>query len=334
MAELNFTGERFTPETSGPILVEHLHRYSAVRNLCYEKAVLDIACGEGYGSNLLATVAASVVGVDISDDAIKHACERYRRSNLEFLHGECACIPLDDSCVDVVISFETIEHHKQHQEMMAEIKRVLKPKGLLVISSPDKHEHSIVPGYESEFHVKELFRQEFIDLVSTHFINQDVYGQRIIHGSGLFAETGVYTLECFTKNNDEIQSSEILPRPVFNICVASDGPIPRINSGVFEDPKINESARAHLENLTSWATTADEYSKSLSRELQKQEEAFVQELSVLRDRAQESERYAESLVVELDKQREALEQESAAQCERAQKSERYAESLVLELARQ
>jgi len=296
MSELNFTGERFTPETSGPILVEHLHRYSVVRKLCHEKAVLDIACGEGYGSNLMASVAASVIGVDISDEAVKHASERYRQPNLEFRQGDCASIPVDDSSVDIVVSFETIEHHEQHQEMMSEIKRVLKPNGLLVISSPDKYEHSVVPGYESEFHVKELFRQEFTDLVAAYFSNQEVYGQRIIHGSGLFAETGAHTIECFTKDKDEIVSSETLTRPVFNICVASDGPVPRINSGVFEDPLIDEVSNKHLESLTAWATSADEYGKSLSREVSAQQK-----------RAEEAERYAKSLLEELEKHREELE---------------------------
>ena len=74
---LDFTGERFTPECVREIWYEHWHRYVFARQLAKGKRVLDAACGEGYGSALLADVAASVVGADISDQAIAHARSRY-----------------------------------------------------------------------------------------------------------------------------------------------------------------------------------------------------------------------------------------------------------------
>ena len=64
---LEFTGERFTPECVREIWYEHWHRYAFAMPLCHGKRVLDAACGEGYGSDLLAGVAAEVVGVDISE---------------------------------------------------------------------------------------------------------------------------------------------------------------------------------------------------------------------------------------------------------------------------
>src|SRR5436190_4788638 len=106
---LEWTGERYVPEVSGNIRLEHLHRYLIARELSRDKCVLDIACGEGYGSNLLASVAANVVGVDIAQNAIDHAAVRYSRQNLQFKQGSCEAIPLPDGAVDVVVSFETIE---------------------------------------------------------------------------------------------------------------------------------------------------------------------------------------------------------------------------------
>ena len=76
---------------------------------------------------------------------------------------------MPDARVDFVVSFETIEHHDQHLQMMMEIRRVLRPDGVLIISSPDKHEYSDVPGFKNEFHVKELYLSEFVDLLSSHF---------------------------------------------------------------------------------------------------------------------------------------------------------------------
>ena len=137
---MNFTGERYVPSEKGQIEAEHLHRYYAARQLAKGRVVLDIASGEGYGSALIAEVAESVTGVDIDKEVVKHANNKYRRKNLEFRQGSCENIPIADAVIDLVISFETIEHHDQHNEMMQEIVRVLKPNGVLLISSPNKLE--------------------------------------------------------------------------------------------------------------------------------------------------------------------------------------------------
>src|SRR5438132_73020 len=83
------TGERLVTGTGRlhDVVVEHLHRYALASMLCKNKSVLDVASGEGYGSNLLAMTAKSVVGVDISPEAVTHATAKYNRPNLRFLSG-------------------------------------------------------------------------------------------------------------------------------------------------------------------------------------------------------------------------------------------------------
>ena len=130
-----FTGERFLPEISGDIEIEHMHRYIYALSHADGKMVLDIASGEGYGSALLAGRAKSVIGVDVDESTIAQAKQKYQAPNLEFRSGTCSKIPLTDASVDLVVSFETIEHHDEHQQMLAELKRVLKPGGLAIISS-------------------------------------------------------------------------------------------------------------------------------------------------------------------------------------------------------
>ena len=86
--DLKWTGERLTSETSGQTEIEHLHRYFFARALCRGLDVLDIASGEGYGSAMIAQVAASVTGVEIDPAAVQHANEAYSQPGLRYLQGE------------------------------------------------------------------------------------------------------------------------------------------------------------------------------------------------------------------------------------------------------
>ena len=153
-----FTGERYIPSESGQVKYEHLHRYALCEELVREKISLDIASGEGYGAAILSKSARQVIGVDLAPQAVQTARQLYgNRPNLHFVAGSCAAIPLKSHSVDVVTSFETIEHHDKHLEMLAEIKRVLKPDGMLVISSPNRLVYSDAASYSNPDHVRTLF---------------------------------------------------------------------------------------------------------------------------------------------------------------------------------
>ena len=233
-SHLEWTGERFLPEIGGTIALEHIHRYLMARELAKDKDVLDIACGEGYGSAMLAVVARNVSGVDISDEAVVHATEKYRKENLKFLAGSCAAIPLPDNSIDLVVSFETIEHHDQHQEMMQEIKRVLRADGVLIISSPDKYEFTDVGQQGTHYHIKELYRHEFESLISVSFKNVVFSGQRVLYGSAIFQDGGGRKTANFCQDDLEQGDTKGLSRPLYLISVASDGDLPEIASGILE----------------------------------------------------------------------------------------------------
>ena len=111
---LDWTGERLTTGTSGQVEIEHLHRYFLARDLCRGLDVLDVAAGEGYGTALISQVARSVVGIEISAEAVRYATQAYSGTNIRFLEGDARRLPVDDACVDVVVSFETIEHFYEH----------------------------------------------------------------------------------------------------------------------------------------------------------------------------------------------------------------------------
>ncbi|WNV05355.1 glycosyltransferase [Candidatus Methylospira mobilis] len=235
--QLEFTGERFVPGEHGDIALEHLHRYVQACGIVAGKIALDIACGEGYGSAILANKASQVIGVDIARDAVQHARKRYKKENLKYMVGSCAEIPLPDASVDVVVSFETIEHHDQHDRMIQEIKRVLRPDGVLLISNPDKYYYSIERGYSNPHHIKELYHHEFKHLIETYFRNCAYFGQRIVYGSGIFAESmSSQQARTYWLEDDVVKESDGLPNPYYRIAVASDGRLPLLPSGIFAQP--------------------------------------------------------------------------------------------------
>ncbi len=240
-------GERFLPDRmSGDIELEHRHRYLLAAELTVDREVLDIACGEGYGSAIMAARARRVTGVDIASAAVEQATGRYRRDNLHFARGSCAAIPLADRSVDVVVSFETIEHHTEHERMLREIRRVLRPAGLLVISSPDKAEYSDKPGYRNPFHVKELYKQEFHSLLAAHFRQVRLVGQRVMRSSIIAEEEESSPL---WRRRETSETAGERPAPIYWIALAADETLPPLPNSLYESSAPTAAAPARQPNI-------------------------------------------------------------------------------------
>lgn len=167
--------ERMVPEFhKGTIIYgEHLVRYLAAQHIVKGKTVLDIASGSGYGTYSLAKTAKKVYGVDVLADAIRYSKQNYSRSNIEYLQGDGVAIPLKDNSVDVVVSFETIEHIEDYRMFMDEVRRVLRPDGLFLLSTPNDVEFA----EGNHFHVHEFEHVELKKLVAGYFKNLKEYFQ-------------------------------------------------------------------------------------------------------------------------------------------------------------
>jgi SAM-dependent methyltransferase len=185
---LPFTGERFTPECVREIAYEHWHRYAFAQPFARGRRVLDAACGEGYGSAMLAPVAASVLGLDIGAEAVEHARCRYgARAGLSFEQGDCTRLDhLPDASFDLIVSFETLEHVQAQERMLDGFARLLAPGGLLLVSTPDKHTYSDLTGFRNEHHVRELYRDEFEALLASRFGHRRLFAQKLLFQSVLW----------------------------------------------------------------------------------------------------------------------------------------------------
>ena len=245
----NWTGERLETFIISRDTVEHLHRYTTALEYIKNKVVLDLACGEGYGSNLMSKVASYVYSVDIDDDTIKAARIKYKNKKIKFLTGSASLIPVDSNKIDVVVSYETIEHHNKHNEMLNEIKRVLKKNGLLIISTPDKLFYSDTRNYKNEFHVKELYKNEFKDLISNNFINVQLITQTYFKGcSVLEDENEKHNLELLS--GDFLNVQNFKNDPLYLIAIASNAKIGLFKTSLFNGfDIINKHAENKINNI-------------------------------------------------------------------------------------
>ncbi len=237
---LPFTGERYVPSVRGQIAYEHLHRYALAARFAAGKRVLDIASGEGYGAALLARVAAGVIGVDLDAAAVDHGRRTYYASNLRFLQGSCSELPIADGTIDVAVSFETIEHVAEHDRMLDEVRRVLAPGGVLVLSSPNKLVYSDLSGYANPFHVKELYFSELRDLLVRRFEHVHLFGQRIAALSLVHPLAGEVSPAPAWYNGAVDRLAPGLPAvgaPHYFIAVASDAELHGDLASAFIDPQ-------------------------------------------------------------------------------------------------
>ena len=169
------TGERMVPEYhKGKLLYgEHIVRYESLKQFISGKRVLDIASGSGYGTKIIGRFAKAVTGVDNNEDAIKYARANFAAENVTYKQGDGLAIPLEDSSVDVVVSLETIEHIEDYEAFLEELKRVLVPDGVAIISTPN----DIESPKGNHYHVHEFLFDEARNAFRKHFKNVTPYFQ-------------------------------------------------------------------------------------------------------------------------------------------------------------
>lgn len=270
------TGERMIPEYhQGNIIYgEHIVRYRATLPLVKGKMVLDVASGSGYGSHLMASEAKEVTGVDVDKPAIEYSKQNYKRRNLQFLVGDGQKIPVKDDSIDVVVSFETIEHIKNYKQFLTEIKRVLKADGTLVISTPNDKEFA----EGNHFHYHEFQRPELEKLLKKYFSAIEWYYQSswvysaLLSGQQLTKQSDI-TVD--TSNNAPISEDQSLyffvvcsNKPIQN-HIPPTGAISQTWSAraIQDEVKKNALTDQHVRNLTETIRIQQSSIEALQNEL-------------------------------------------------------------------
>ena len=321
---MEFTGERVIPDKVPVDLYrEHLTRYLFAKELSMSnKSVLDVGCGTGYGTYEMASSIYNikVMGIDISDEAINYAKEHYRHKNLDFLKMDCTNLNFEQGTFDMVVSYEVIEHIKQVNDYLSEIKRVLNKEGVFIVSTPNKKMYSdVLPDYENPYHVKEYYLPEFRALLKQYYRYVDIYLQDYTQGiiiksahpdslqnnylKQLLLEkdttdpefSSFFIAVCSDKEIDTFPNDFFYPFAQSNILAEKDKYIDILKE---EIRKRDESVRyIQMENKTK-----DEWILSLQEEVEKRDKAT----EYLKNQIQENEKWVRLLQEEVKKRDESV----------------------------
>lgn len=257
------------------LAAEHLVRYWWAAAAADGADVLDAACGVGFGTALLAGAGArSATGVDLSEEAVAAARARCGAA-AGFVVADVMELPFADDAFDLAVCFETIEHIARPERVITELRRVLRPSGTLVISSPN-------PGVSppgNPHHERELPPAELADELARAFAHVELYGQQSWFASAL--------VNAADRGGDPGQELDVAVRtdePVppehetYTVAVAADGPAPaalRRGAAFLSSPRAPDALHAeiragqrreHLEGQR--AARAEAEAERLARELE------------------------------------------------------------------
>ena len=211
---VEFTGERVIPgQVNEDLWSEHLARYAFAR--CYTRGqrVLDAGCGTGYGAAELALSAKSVTGIDLALDAIAFARANYSGAGLHFLASTCTAMPFPPAGFDVIVAFEVIEHLSDYRSFLDECARVLRPSGLLIVSSPNRlyYAESRAKTGPNPYHQHEFEAEEFVNELGRLFPGVRLLVQNRVESFAFHAASGASGAEaCIVSSDDKPEDAHFL----------------------------------------------------------------------------------------------------------------------------
>ena len=278
MPELEFTGERVIPglvETN--LFNEHFARYRFAARFTENRTVLDAGCGSGYGSALF-TNAQLIVAIDFSNDAVQHARAHFALPQTRHAQARCEALPFADSSFHLVAAFEVIEHLTDWQALLTEARRVLRPEGLLFVSTPNKayYAESRAAAGPNPFHSHEFEYDEFRLALQAVFPNVALWCQN--HADGIvFAAEHSLSGELIVEAQGTPESAH------FYLAVCSAGTLPPSTDFAWmpESANVLQARERHIGLLKTEVAAKSEWLETLQANhaaLQTEHETVVAEL--------------------------------------------------------
>lgn len=237
---MEFTGERVIPGQVDPDLwAEHFSRYRFAATLAPQLGkkpdVLDIGCGSGYGTSTLAEVAATATGIDLAPEAVEHARANYNRPNLTYLPGSATDLPFPDQSFDLITAFEVIEHLSEPVKLLSEGRRVLRPGGVFLVSTPNQTYYAETRGSSgpNPYHLHEFTFEEFREALTAVFGTAEILLQNHTDAFS-FSETKATVTDALIET---VSASPVEAHFFLAVCPA--GAIPELRNFVYVPTATN-----------------------------------------------------------------------------------------------
>ncbi|MEK6684061.1 MAG: glycosyltransferase [Nitrospirota bacterium] len=276
---------------SSLIQYERLHQYGFAKEFVKGKKVLDLACGEGEGSFLLSAAAASVTGMDAHDKKIRDASSRHVKENLRFIKGSMASNPIEgEKIFDVIVAFEAFEPGVEPNDFIREVKRLLKDKGIFIVSTSNETAHRDFASGDRPHH-KGFYFQEFKELLEGCFRRVRFIGQGIYYSSNLwpiFSDENANRIEYVVEGNPTgfafVEKDKKIPQ--YFIAMASNSPQEMDAKTSILVDSSNELLRQHERILNRALATRDALQQALAEREQQAAQATAERERLAREATQ------------------------------------------------
>lgn len=227
-----FTGERVIPgEVNDDLWAEHIARYKFAARFAPGRRVLDIGSGAGYGAAELSHSARSITGIDLAQDAVRYACDHYKLPNTHFVRASATALPFRDQSFELATAFEVIEHLSDWSRLLAEARRVLRPGGVFLVSTPNTlyYAESRSRDGPNPFHVHEFDFAEFRDALSEYFPAVSILLQNRLESFSFCPNQA-----SFPPIDARIDGTRGSPADAhFFVAVCANGPAPELRSFLY-----------------------------------------------------------------------------------------------------
>jgi len=291
-----FTGERVIPgQVDVNLWNEHKARYAFAARLSRHKRVLDLGCGSGYGTSDLSQFAYFVVGADVAREALEYSTHAYKAPNITWSQASAVALPFRDASFDLVVGFEVIEHLSNWREMLSEVRRVLRPGGQFIVSTPNKdyYAESRRLAGPNPFHEHEFEFREFEAALAEVFPHASFFLEDHTEGILFQAITNSRGAEVRLDGKDPDAATA-------NFFVAVCAMTPQTGSPTFvylpEGGNIVRERELHIRRLEDELRTKNDWLDSARREHAELVELFRKQTAELQERNLWAQKLSEELI--------------------------------------